>query len=122
MSTETSSESTQVDLDLMPSEQMAADFVSKIGIERAQRILDAICRRFDRRYQKACDKNPLVPINPEWVRNTPLELDLTHRIKMGLTILDDYNTPYAAHQRILTRIAKRNADRAARKAKKEVCA
>lgn len=122
MPTETSSKSTQVSLDLMPSEQMAVDFVSKIGIERAQRILDAICRRFNRRYQKACDENPLVPINPEWVRNTPLELDLTHRIKMGLTILDDYNTPYAAHQRILARIAKRNADRAARKAKKEVCA
>ncbi|MEI8659392.1 hypothetical protein [Vibrio sp. Hal054] len=99
--------------ELLPSEQQAYDFVKRIGLERAQRILASICRRFDRRYDKACDSN-LVPINREWIRRTELEVELTHRLKIGMTLVDDSNTPEAAHQRILERIEARKARRAGR--------
>jgi len=95
---------------LLPSEQEAKDFVLKIGAQRASRILDAICRRFDRRYKLACDQSNS-PINPEWIYKTKLEVDLTDRIKMGLQLTDDYNTPAAAKQRLLKRLEERKAKR-----------
>lgn len=97
--------------DLPPCEQEAADFVRRIGLERAYRILDKLTQRFDRRYARACAEC-FAPINREWIRSTPLELDLSHRIKIGISIVDDYFTPYAAHQRI---IARRLAQKEARK-------
>lgn len=100
---------------LLPNEQEAKDFVMRIGKERATRIIESIHKRFKRRYNACCDDNR-VPINPEWVYQTKLERELKHRIAMGLKLTDDYNTPEAAHARILERIKKRNADRAARKA------
>jgi hypothetical protein len=98
-------------MSLLSSEQKAADFVSEIGIERATTILNAICRRIDRRYDAACQANPHTPINREWVRQTDLERELIHRLKMGLMLVDDYLTPTKAHERILARIAARNANR-----------
>ena len=95
---------------LLKSEQKAVDFVKRIGVERAQRILIAIEKRISRRYNAACDGNK-VPINPEWIRRTQLEVDLTFDIKMGLTLLDDYNTPFAAKARIDARLKERRAKR-----------
>ena len=97
-------------MSLLPSEHRAAEFVREIGVDRAGRILDAICRRFDRRFKKACDISP-TPINREWVRQTHLEIELTHKLKMGLMLVDEYFTPVAAHARILARISARNANR-----------
>lgn len=99
--------------DLLPIEQEAKDFVLRIGDQRAIRILNAICRRFDRRYNKACSANN-VPINREWIYKTDLEVSLTYKIKLGLKLNDDYNTPQAAKQRILKRIAERKARREAK--------
>lgn len=92
---------------LLPKEQEAKDFVAKIGLERASRILSAITRRFDRRFKKACEVC-VTPINPEWVPSTKLEISLTYRLKMGMQLLDTYNTPAAAKARIRARIQARN--------------
>lgn len=99
--------------DLLPIEQEAKDFVLRIGEQRANRILNAICRRFDRRYNKACSANN-VPINPEWIYKTDLEVSLTYKIQLGLKLTDDYNTPQAARQRIKKRLEARKSRRAAR--------
>lgn len=98
---------------LLPSEQAAKDFVSRIGIPRASVLLDKLAKRFDRRFEKAADEAS-VPINREWIKRTPFEVELTHTLKMGLTLLDDYNTPVAARARIEARIKVRNARRAIR--------
>lgn len=99
--------------DLLPSEQEASDFVSRIGLDRAYRLLEKLTRRFDRRYARACAES-FAPINREWVRSTPFELELSHRLKIGIALNDDYFTPHAAHQRI---IARRLAQKEARKLK-----
>lgn len=100
-------------MNLLHSEQKAVDFIGKYGQNRATRVLDALCRRFDRRYEKACESS-FSPINRESVYKTPLEVDLTHLIKMGLTLTDTYNTPLAAKKRLLERREKRKAQRAKR--------
>lgn len=101
-------------MDLLPSEQAAFDFVSGIGLTRATALLDAIGRRFDRRYSKAC-KSSFSPIDREWVYRTALEVDLTHRLKIGLTLCDVGNTPEDCHNRIMARRAQRKAERQAAK-------
>lgn len=95
---------------LLKEEQNASDFVLSIGIKRAERVLNAICKRFDRRYERACD-NGFGSINREWVYRTELEVNLTHKIKMGLNLVDQYNTPAAAKKRILERIEARKEKR-----------
>ena len=100
--------------DLLPSEQEAKDLVVRIGQQRADRILSALTRRFDRRYNKACDAS-MVPINPEWIYRSELEVNLTFKLKMGLQLTDDYNTPCAAKLRIKKRLEERQARRAARR-------
>ncbi|OUX87090.1 MAG: hypothetical protein CBB95_09690 [Alteromonas sp. TMED35] len=101
------------DASLLPSEQAAKDFVSRIGVSRASVLLDKLTKRFDRRFEKAAIAAS-VPINREWVRRTPFEVDLTHTLQMGLTLLDDYNTPAAARARIEARIKARHERRAIR--------
>ena len=96
---------------LLPSEQESVELVNRIGRSRAERILNSISRRFERRYQSACDTN-MVPINPEWIYKTKLEVELTFKLKMGLALTDDYFTPAAAKARILKRIEERNLARA----------
>ncbi|MDK9793768.1 hypothetical protein [Vibrio sp. D431a] len=104
-----------VSTELYPSEKEASDFVARIGLERAYRLLDKLSRRFDRRYKRACEQC-FAPINREWVRSTPFELDLNHRLKLGIQINDDYFTPEAARKRI---IARRLAQKEARKLKQQ---
>lgn len=102
-------------MEILASEQKAADLVNRIGLARANRILDAIIRRFNRRYQKACDAGG-VPVNPEWIRRTPLERELEYQLKIGTSLVDDYFTPEAARARILARIAQRKAQQKAKRA------
>ncbi|ELO1828395.1 hypothetical protein QXB71_003651 [Vibrio cholerae] len=101
--------------DLLPSEREAALFVCKIGIDRARKIVDKIKRRIDRRLDACWKANNHLPINREWIRQTPLEVELMHRLKIGICIVDQSNSPWAAHQRILARIAERNAKRLAKR-------
>lgn len=84
---------------LLPSEAEAVRFVERIGHQRADRILDAICRRITRRGRGM--------LNTDYLRKTKLELELTHRIKMGLSLTSN-NTPSMAHRRIIERIARRH--------------
>lgn len=95
-------------MDLLPAEQAASDFVSKIGLPRAYQLINKLAKRFDRRYDRAC-KAAFTPINREWIRQTPFELELMHRLQIGVRINDDYFTPHAAKERILKRIAARKA-------------
>lgn len=97
-------------MELLKAEQEALEFVQHYGIERCNRVLDAICLRFDRRFNLAV-KLANVPINREWVMKTPFEVELTHRLKIGIGLADDYFTPEAARQRILKRIAARKLRR-----------
>lgn len=99
--------------ELLPSEKEASEFVENIGLERAYRILEKLSKRFDRRYIKACNA-AFSPINREWVRRTELELNLSHKLRIGITINDVSNTPAKAKERILARIQARNAKRMAK--------
>lgn len=98
---------------LLPNEQKAKDFVNTIGTERAERILNAICRRLDRRYERACNQS-MVPFDRDHMRRTSLEVSLLWELKTGLMLNDTYNTPQAAKARILKRIAARKERRQAR--------
>lgn len=104
-------------MDLLKSEQSAVDFINKYGAERANRVLDALCRRFEMRYELA-SQNSFGPLNREWIYTTKIERELTYLIKIGLSLTDTYNTPENARRRILDRINKRNADRVERVARK----
>lgn len=95
-------------MSLYPSEQAALDFVTRIGIIRANRILSLIAKRIERRATKGRF------FTLDFVRREPWEVDLMHQLKIGL-MLSDTDSPYAAHQRILARIAQRNAQAQAKK-------
>lgn len=86
------------------SEQKAIDFVNSIGLTRAYRLIDLIGNRASRRERKlpAFMGGNFNVLN-EW------ETDLFFQLKMGVQILDTYNTPYEAKKRILQRIADRKA-------------
>ncbi|WP_318515540.1 hypothetical protein [Photobacterium leiognathi] len=96
---------------LVGSEKKAFELVSKIGAIRATRILEAIDRRFNRRFRYASGK---AMITPTATNQTELEINLKYLLKLGL-MLTDTDTPEKAHQRVLARIAERNAERAKRK-------
>ncbi len=100
--------------DLLPNEQYASDYVAKIGIERAKRVLSMLSRRFDNRCRRAQGGCHYVTIFPESIHQTSLERELTQRLKLGLTINDTSNTAAAARMRNLARVQARNARRAAR--------
>lgn len=93
-------------MDLLPNEKAAVEYVRKIGLDRAYRVINAIGNRIDRRYNAAADLAPF-PINPEWIRKTPLERELMFRLQIGAKLLDNYFTPLAAKDRIKKRLAER---------------
>jgi hypothetical protein len=93
---------------LLPNEQKAKDLVLRVGQQRACRILNALTRRFERRYNKACDES-MSPVNPEWIYKTELEVNLTFDLKIGLQLTDAFNTPKAAKERIAKRLEARKA-------------
>lgn len=95
---------------LLPNEQFAAEFVTNIGIDRAQNLLSKITERFERRYKKACN-NSFSPVERGAIRVTEFEVELTHRIRIGLMLCDDSNNPEAARQRILERRLQRRLTR-----------
>lgn len=101
-------------MELLPNEQMASDLVERIGLDRAYRLLDKITNRFDRRYKRVCDAS-FNPIDRGAVRVTPIELELTFILKLGIGINDTYNTPAAAAARVKARLEERKAKRLAKR-------
>lgn len=95
---------------MLSSQDCAVALVSRIGVSRAYRLLAAITRRVDRRYNALCLAS-FSPMNREWVRRTPLEVTLMHQLKLGIALLDDFHTPSAARARIQARLAARRAQR-----------
>lgn len=82
---------------------MAKDFVLGIGITRTTRLLCAITARIKRRIDIGnrgavgfCYDESLISV-------TEIESTLMFQLKMGLTLLDTYNTPDATKKRILAR-------------------
>lgn len=103
------------DFDLLPSERVIAQEIQTIGVDRARKVLEKLRNSLNRRAAKWNSERVYKDfafdafyVAKEW------ELDLLHRLKMGVSILDSSNTPYAAHQRILQRIKDRDEKRAAR--------
>jgi hypothetical protein len=102
-----------MEMALLPSEETAKNFVTKYTVSRCSKVLDSIVRRFDRRYELACDEAG-VPLNREWIYRTELESTLTHRIKLGMMILSTYDHPLNARIRNLKRISANGGVRAIR--------
>lgn len=102
-------------MELLAREKESYELVKRIGIKRANRILDSIVRRFERRYKKT-QRNSMSPLNPGWIRETELEITLKYKLKQGIALNDNFNTPAAAKKRIQERIARRNSQIAKRKA------
>lgn len=92
---------------LLESEVAAKSFVAAIGVDRATKLLELVCNRITRRAVKG--STPGQPLTTDYVRIAPWECELKFKLQMGLSLLDDYNTPSAAKQRILARIAERKA-------------
>lgn len=92
---------------LLRDEEEAKTFVAKIGIERAESILNAICSRIKRRIDVGNRGAVGFRYDESSIRRTDIEINLMHKLKMGLSLLDTSNKPCAAHQRILQRIAAR---------------
>lgn len=101
-------------MELLPIEQISHDLVSRIGEVRATRILDAIQRRFDRRFNIAADAS-MSPINPEWIYRTDIEKELTYKLKLGL-MLTGHDSPAEARKRILLRREARRREHSQSKA------
>ena len=104
---------------LLPSEQVAADFVAAIGVGRAGRVLDSISRRVDRRCYKM-NETAIFPIARECVPRTSLEVELMRRLKLGLVLVDDRLSALGARKRILARVEKRKAERVNKRGKRYV--
>lgn len=102
-------------MDLLPLEKKAVTLVTAIGQARANRILDSLVHRFDKRCARLWSNNATITIGN--VYRTPLEVELSHLLKMGLMLVDN-DSPANARQRNLARIAKRNAKRLTRQQSK----
>lgn len=107
----------EIHMALLRSEQEAKDFVDRIGTKRATRLLCAITARIKRRIDIGNRGAVGFRYDEYSIRVTELERTLMYQLKMGLTLLDTYNTPVAAKKRILERIAKRNEKERRRKAR-----
>ncbi|MCF2903086.1 hypothetical protein L1267_22205 [Pseudoalteromonas sp. OFAV1] len=102
---------------LLPSEQYALDFVLRIGRERATRLLELVTGRISRRIRVGNEKSFGQFLDESCIRKAPWEVELTYQLKMGLQ-LSNTDTPAAAHERILKRIAERKERAALRRQSK----
>ena len=98
---------------LLPYEKEAKAFVLNTGLDRANKLLTAICNRIDRRITIANNQMCSGFIDNTCVRKSHWEIEMISLLKMGLQLLNT-DTPDAAKQRILERIK-------ARKAKRSLC-
>lgn len=96
------------EFDLFPSEASMVFFVNKIGLDRARKLSLMVNNRMKRRSdlynsERVYFDYVFTPIGVA----KPWELELRHTLSFGICVLDDYNTPYNAHKRILKRIQAR---------------
>lgn len=99
-------------MSLLKNEQQAKDFVESIGQTRTRRLLDLITNRIARRIVKANEGCSGLVITESSVRRADWEVELIHKLKMGMMLTDTYNTQSAAKARNIKRIAERRAKRA----------
>jgi hypothetical protein len=99
-------------MSLLKNEQQAKDFVESIGQTRTRRLLDLITNRIARRIVKANEGCSGLVITESSVRRADWEVELIHKLKMGMMLTDTYNTQSAAKARNIKRIADRRAKRA----------
>lgn len=99
-------------MSLLKNEQEALDFVESIGQSRAHKLLTLITNRISRRIKKANEGCCGLVITESSVRTANWEVELIHKLKMGLCLADDSNTMSAAKARNVKRIAERRAKRA----------
>lgn len=107
--------------DLLDSEYESLVFVHKIGLERAERLLTLVGDRMQRRATRYNSKRvyfdyayDAFSVAKDW------ETTLLHKLKIGIGLLDDSNSPYKARQRILERRAKQKAVVLKRKALRSI--
>lgn len=101
---------------LLTSERESALLVEQLGIPAASRLLEKIGNHVNQRAEKYNRQRSyfdyvFTAIGVAHQR----ELNLMHKLKIGLSLVDTENTPVAAHQRVLNHIAERNARRAMKK-------
>lgn len=96
---------------LLPNELAAKTLVIKIGNERATRLLELLTARIRRRINVGNSKSFGQFLDESCVRKSQWEVDLIFNLKMGLSLTDTYNTPAAARERLLKRVAERNQRR-----------
>lgn len=96
-------------MSLLKNEQAAKELVNRIGVMRANKIINAIGDRIERRIKLANLDAIGWQLDNSSIRKTPAEVDLMAMLKLGCMLLDTRYDTDAAHQRILARIAKRKA-------------
>jgi hypothetical protein len=99
---------------LLPNEQRAKDFVSRIGIERAERLLTMVCNRVERRIRMANSQVIGQFFDDSCIKKYEWEVTLTYELKMGLQLLNT-DTPAKARERIVARRKARKALREQRR-------
>ncbi|MEZ8028350.1 hypothetical protein [Enterovibrio norvegicus] len=95
--------------ELLKNEKIALELGLKYGEQRLIAVLNAIERRFHRRYVMACNKS-FVSLNPNSIARTRCEIHLAHEIKLALMLIKT-DSPQKARERNLARFAKRKAER-----------
>ncbi|EGQ9239971.1 MULTISPECIES: hypothetical protein [Vibrio] len=94
--------------DLLDSERIALRFVQRIGLERAKRVYLKVCTHMDRRAAKYNDKRTYYDYTYTAISVAHTrELLLCRSLKTGITLVDIGDTPFAARQRNLARMALR---------------
>ncbi|MBT0587935.1 hypothetical protein [Alteromonas oceanisediminis] len=99
---------------LLESEQQAYDLVSRIGINRAERVLTQLTNRIQRRIYRANQEVIGAFFDDGCIRKSPWEIELNYQLKLGLTLMNT-DGPSQAKARIFRRIEERKARLAARK-------
>ncbi len=98
-------------MELLKNEQQASDLVSKIGLVRAKRLLTALSNRKARRTKALPDCVGFLSHNYQVSKQW--EIELAYKLKLGIMITDNSNSPQAARQRNLERRRKRKEARLA---------
>lgn len=97
---------------LLESEREGVLLVNRIGVDRANELIEKIGNHVKKRALKFNSERvyfdfAFTEIGVAHNR----ELEVMHKLKIGVGLVCDYFTPYASKQRILKRIEKRNAER-----------
>ena len=89
-------------MELLDSEQGAKDFVLLIGMTRANRLLELVCSRINRRIHVANESCFGQFFDDACIVKASWEVDLIYKLKLGMTLLNT-DTPADARARIIAR-------------------